>query len=139
MRRGSENEFVTNDRMRDHLFHAEEEEASFRVFREERQIRYTISPVNNQVSFRFPLGYSVCVQVSVDEKNELQETKNGFHLPLGRMEKTEFRIQKWYCFRNKAATIVQLMKRVHWSCLFSLGILSIHSNPLIIHSKSTHF
>ena len=39
--------------MRDHLFHAEEEETSFRVFREERQIRYTISPVNNRVSFHF--------------------------------------------------------------------------------------
>ncbi|KAK8819899.1 hypothetical protein WA538_002002 [Blastocystis sp. DL] len=100
--------FVTNDRMRDHLFHAEEEETSFRVFREERQIRYTISPVNNRVSFHFPLGYSICVQ----------ETKNGFHLPLGHMEKTEFRIQQWYCFRNKSATIAQLMKRIRWVCLF---------------------
>ena len=104
--------------MRDHLFHAEEEETSFRVFREERQIRYAISPVNNRVSFHFPLGYSICVQVSVDEKRESKETKNGFHLPLGHMEKTEFRIQQWYCFRNKSATIAQLMKRIRWVCLF---------------------
>lgn len=70
MRREDEKQFVTNDRMRDHLFHAEEEEASFRVFREERQIRYAISPVNNQVSLHFPLGYSMCVQVSESEKSE---------------------------------------------------------------------
>lgn len=34
------------------------------------------------------------------------------------MEKTEFRIKQWYCFRNKSATIAQLMKRIRWLCLF---------------------
>lgn len=104
--------------MRDHLFHAEDEDASFRVFREERQIRYAISPINSQVTLRFPLRYSYCVQVKMDEMSENQETANGFHLPYGRMEKTEFRIQQWYCFRNKSATIAQLLKRIRWVCLF---------------------
>jgi len=52
--------------MRDHLFNAEEDENLFRIFRDERQIKYKIPPVANaasEISFRFPLRYSTCIQV----------------------------------------------------------------------------
>ncbi|KNB42698.1 hypothetical protein JH06_4734 [Blastocystis sp. subtype 4] len=98
--------FVTNDQMRDHLFNAEEDENLFRIFRDERQIKYKIPPVANaasEISFRFPLRYSTCIQ----------ETTNGFHLPFGKMEKASFKLQKWYCLRNRSVSIAQIMRKIH--------------------------
>ena len=59
-------QFVTNDQMRDHLFNADDDENLFRVFRDERQIKYKIPPLAksaSDVSFRFPFKYTTCIQV----------------------------------------------------------------------------
>lgn len=52
--------------MRDHLFHAENDEMLFRQFREESQITYNIPPVHNSksfIKFYFPKPYSLNIQV----------------------------------------------------------------------------
>lgn len=52
--------------MRDHLFHAENDEMLFRQFREESQITYNIPPIHNSksfIKFYFPKPYSLNIQV----------------------------------------------------------------------------
>lgn len=96
---------LSNDQMRDHLFQAEHEEQLLRKYREETQITYRFvlnAEKKQMLKLYFPKPYSTCIQ----------EFRNGFHLPVGKMELSTVHVDRWFCFLNKMASLSQFARRI---------------------------
>ena len=88
---GCEAQILSNDQMRDHFFHINNDKR-FQKWREHNQIYYDIwtDAEKKKFALKFPLSYT----------QNIQDHPSGFHIPYGCVKENMKIVNQYYCLMN---------------------------------------